>query len=71
MRKFSTRNMLIFVIGLVLAIVLIGLGTAYVIQLKQRILPRNSNNAHTNPGGLKLVCGIRDREIALDPPLQL
>ena len=39
MRKFSTRNMLIFVIGLVLAIVLIGLGTVYVIQLKQRILP--------------------------------
>jgi len=55
MHKFSTRNMLIFVIGLVLAIVLIGLGTAYVIQLKQRIVPRNSNNALTNPGGLKPV----------------
>jgi hypothetical protein len=47
MQKFSTRNMLILVIGLVLAVILIGLGIAHVVQLKQRILPGNSNNALT------------------------
>jgi Tfp pilus assembly protein PilX len=45
MHKFSARNMLIFVIGLVLAVVLIGLGVAHVIQLKHRVLSGNSNNA--------------------------
>jgi hypothetical protein len=47
MHKFSTRNLLIFVIGLVLAVVLIGLGVAHVVQLKHRILSGNSNNALT------------------------
>jgi hypothetical protein len=47
MYKFSTRNLLIFVIGLVLAVVLIGLGTAYFVQFKLRILSDNSNDAHT------------------------
>ncbi len=47
MHKFSTRNMLIFVIGLVLAVVLIGLGTAYVVQFKHRILSGKPNNALT------------------------
>jgi hypothetical protein len=47
MHKFSARNMLIFVIGLVLAVVLIGLGVAHVVQLKQRVLSGNSNNALT------------------------
>jgi hypothetical protein len=47
MYKFSTRNMLIFVVGLVLAVVLIGLGTAYLVQFKLRILSGNSNDALT------------------------
>jgi hypothetical protein len=47
MQKFSTRNMLILVIGLVLAVVLIGLGIAQVVQFKHRILPGTSNNALT------------------------
>jgi Tfp pilus assembly protein PilX len=47
MHKFSTRNMLILVIGLVLAVVLIGLGVAHVVQLKQRVLWGNSNDALT------------------------
>jgi hypothetical protein len=47
MHKFSTRNMLIFVIGLVLAVVLIGLGTAYVVQFKHRVLSGVPNSALT------------------------
>jgi hypothetical protein len=47
MHKFSTRNMLIFVIGLVLAVIVIGLGVAHVVQLKQRILPGSPNNTLT------------------------
>jgi hypothetical protein len=39
MREFSKRDMLIFVVCLMLGAVLIGLGMAYVIQLKQRISP--------------------------------
>jgi hypothetical protein len=39
MRKFSKREMLIFVVCILLGTALIGLGMAYVIQLKQRILP--------------------------------
>jgi hypothetical protein len=47
MHKLNTRNMLIFVLGLVLAVVLIGLGVAHVVQLKHRILPGSTNNALT------------------------
>jgi sensor histidine kinase regulating citrate/malate metabolism len=36
MHKFSSRTMLIFVIGLLLAVILLGLGTAYVSKLKQQ-----------------------------------
>ena len=43
MHKFSKRKMLIFVACLLLGTALIGLGMAYVIQLKQRILPGNQN----------------------------
>ena len=39
MRRFNTRNMLIFAACLLIGTALIGLGMAYVIQLKQRILP--------------------------------
>jgi len=39
MNRFSKRDMLIFVVGLLLGAALIGLGMAYVIQVKQRILP--------------------------------
>ena len=37
MRKFSTRTMLIFVVCLVVGTILIGVGMAHVIRLKQRI----------------------------------
>jgi hypothetical protein len=47
MHKLNARNMLIFVVGLVVAVVLIGLGTAYVVQLKHRVLSGNSNSAFT------------------------
>jgi hypothetical protein len=36
MHKFSPRTMLIFVISLLLAVILLGLGTAYVSKLKQQ-----------------------------------
>ena len=36
MHKFSSRTMLIFVIGLLLAVILLGLGTAYMSKLKQQ-----------------------------------
>ena len=36
MHKFSSRTLLIFVIGLLLAVILLGLGTAYVSNLKQQ-----------------------------------
>jgi hypothetical protein len=39
MNRLSKRDMLIFVVGLLLGAALIGLGVAYVIQIKQRILP--------------------------------
>jgi hypothetical protein len=45
MHKFSNRNMLIFVIGLMLGVVLIGLGTAYLVPLKKRMLPGWSSHA--------------------------
>jgi hypothetical protein len=47
MHKFNARNLLIFVIGLIVAVVLIGLGTAYFVQFKQRVLSGHSNNALT------------------------
>ena len=47
MHKFNTRNMLIFVIGLALAVVLIGLGIAQVVQFKQRVLSGAPNSALT------------------------
>ena len=46
MSKFSKRNLAIFVAALLLGTLLIGFGIAYKIQLKQRILPGNSNNAN-------------------------
>jgi hypothetical protein len=45
MHKFSNRSMLIFVIGLMLGVVLIGLGFAYVVPLKKRIFPGWSSHA--------------------------
>ncbi|MGZ5872150.1 MAG: hypothetical protein ACXWKP_08565 [Bradyrhizobium sp.] len=36
MRRFSWQTMLIFVISLLLAVILLGLGTAYVSKLKQQ-----------------------------------
>jgi hypothetical protein len=39
MRRFNTLDMLIFAACLLIGTALIGLGMAYVVQLKQRILP--------------------------------
>jgi CHASE1-domain containing sensor protein len=36
MRKFSWQTMLIFIVSLLLAVVLLGLGTAYIANLKQQ-----------------------------------
>ncbi len=47
MHKFNARNLLIFVIGLLVAVVLIGLGTAYVVQFKHRVLSGHSTDAFT------------------------
>jgi hypothetical protein len=45
MREFNKRDMLIFAICLLIGTALIGLGMAYLIQFKQRILP-SSQPAH-------------------------
>ena len=47
MNKLSKRNMLIFILCLLFGTVLIGLGMAYVIQLKQRIFPIGPSNVAT------------------------
>ena len=39
MREFNKRDLLIFVACILLGAALIGLGVAYLIQLKQRVLP--------------------------------
>jgi hypothetical protein len=39
MREFSKKDLLIFIVCLMLGAALIGLGMAYVIQFKQRIFP--------------------------------
>ncbi len=36
MHKFSSRTMLIFVVSLLVAVILLGLGTAYISKLKQQ-----------------------------------
>jgi cytochrome bd-type quinol oxidase subunit 2 len=51
MHKFSSRTMLIFVISLLLAVILLGLGTAYVSKLKQQ-RRQLSDNSLFNCGGL-------------------
>jgi hypothetical protein len=51
MHKFSSRTMLIFVIGLLLAVILLGLGTAYVGKLKQQ-RRQLSDNSLFNCGAL-------------------
>jgi hypothetical protein len=43
--KFSKRHMLIFVACLVVGTILIGVGMAYVIRVKQRIFPSSPTNA--------------------------
>jgi hypothetical protein len=44
MRKFNKRDLLIFIVCLLVGAALIGLGMAYVIQLKQRTLPGSQAN---------------------------
>ena len=45
MRQFNKRDMLIFVVCLLLGVVLIGWGMAHVIQLKQRLMPPRQTSA--------------------------
>ena len=47
--------MLIFVVCLLLGTALIGLGMAYVIKLKQRVLPSRQTNAVTGQSGIRPV----------------
>jgi len=42
MKKFSFRSLIIFMIGLVVAVLLIGLGIAGVIKFKHRDISSNS-----------------------------
>jgi hypothetical protein len=75
MRKFSWQTMIIFVIVLLLGVVLIGLGTAYVIKLKQqrRQLSDNCPSIATSGGGARAAfaqpiararCEITSRQAA-------
>src|ERR1700730_6926215 len=43
MRKFSWQTMLIFVFSLLLAVVLLGLGIAHIVNLKQQRRPLSDN----------------------------
>jgi hypothetical protein len=43
MHKFSTRNMLILVLGLAVAVVLIGVGIAHLVQLKHGLMKPPGN----------------------------
>jgi hypothetical protein len=56
MHKFSSRTMLIFVISLLLAVILLGLGTAYVSKLKQQ-RRQLSDNSLFNCGALAVPLG--------------
>ena len=47
MHKFSWRTMLIFVIGLLLGVMLIGVGTAYIAKLKQERRQLSDNSLFT------------------------
>jgi hypothetical protein len=60
MRRFNKRDMLIFAMCLLIGTALIGLGMAYVIELKQRILP----TAVGAPGGNRPIV---DLDQAQDP----
>ncbi|MGJ4943243.1 hypothetical protein ACQR1W_21875 [Bradyrhizobium sp. HKCCYLS1011] len=51
MRKFNKRDMLIFVVCLLLGVALIGWGMAHVIQLKQRLMPSRQTSALIRQGG--------------------
>jgi hypothetical protein len=75
MRKFSWQTMIIFVIVLLLGVVLIGLGTAYVSKLKQqrRQLSDNYPSRATSGGGARAafaqpiaraLCEVTSRQAA-------
>ncbi len=61
MRKLNTRDIIIFVMGLLLGTVLIGRGIALVITLKHRAMPSNSI------ADFKLIqmLGLRDIDAAV------
>jgi hypothetical protein len=64
MHKFSLRTMLIFVVSLLVAVVLLGLGTAYISKLKQQRRQLSDNSlficdALTAPLGLAGVSASR------------
>lgn len=52
MHKFSARTMIIFVVCLLLAVIILGLGTAYVSKLKQQRRQLSDNNLF-NSGALE------------------
>jgi hypothetical protein len=54
MHKFSSRTMLIFIIRLLLAVILLGLGTAYVSKLKQQRRPLSD---YAEPVALRMKAG--------------
>ncbi|SHL01333.1 hypothetical protein SAMN05444159_4773 [Bradyrhizobium lablabi] len=49
MHKFSWRTMLIFVLSLLLAVILLGLGTAYISKLKQQRRQLSDNSPFNCP----------------------
>ncbi len=57
MHRFSKRHLVIFLVCLVVGIVLIGLGMAHVIQLKQR-------NAVTRQTLVRGLSGFESRPLA-------
>jgi hypothetical protein len=63
MHKFSSRTMLIFVIGLLLAVILLGLGTAYVSKLKQQRRQLSDNSLFS--------CGALAPPVAESPAVRM
>jgi hypothetical protein len=57
MKKFSFRSIMIFVMCLVVAVLLIGLGIAGVIKLKHRDISNTSANEQRQP--LQMTADVR------------
>jgi hypothetical protein len=57
MHKFSSRTMLIFIVSLLVAVILLGLGTAYISKLKQQ-RRQLSDNSLFDCGALAAPLGL-------------